>query len=133
VTRGVHVISHPLSFHNEAAYQGKCAVCGRQDGPWHAHHVVYQQHLRRAGWPEYDTRLALRVCDFDPAQPDREHCHHNHHHGTRRIKGEELTADSLAAMVDALGPGAAEVYLARYYDAPDAAAVLAPYITPLAA
>lgn len=70
------------------------------------------------------------MCVLDPAQPQRDHCHFNHHHGVRRIKASELTADNLAAMVDALGPGPAEVYLARYYDA---AAALAPYIVPLAA
>lgn len=123
------IVSNPRSFHNEAAWQGRCAVCGRDDGHWHAHHVVYQQHLRALGLPEYDTRGALRLCIRDPAGRANGDCHFAHHHGQRRVKASELTVDNLAHLLWAHGglDGAA-AYLARYYDAPDAMAVLAPHL-----
>jgi len=120
------VVSSPRSFHNEAAWQPACAVCGRQDSFWHAHHVVYQQHLRARRLPEYDTRGALRLCVRDPAGRAAGDCHFAHHQGQRRVKASELTDDNLAHLLWAMGgldPAAA--YLGRYYDAPDAPAVLA--------
>lgn len=56
-----------------AARAQRC--CQHPDCPnprafWRAHHVVYEQELRRLGRPIYDERNALRMCD---------HCHGRHH------------------------------------------------------
>lgn len=121
------IISHPRSFHNEAAHQGRCAVCGRTDDYWHAHHVVYQKHLRRLHVVEYDTRGALRLCIRDPTGEHAGDCHHAHHQGQRRVTGAELTDDNLAHLVWAHGDDRARAaaYLQTYYDAPDADQLLA--------
>lgn len=63
-------ICNAASFHDEARYQGLCAVCGRARGTrpdgrgryWNAHHVVPRGKLKRLGLPEWDTRNALRLC-----------------------------------------------------------------------
>lgn len=55
-------ISNPASFHAEAQFQRTCAYC-RESRPFHAHHVVPKQDLRRRGLPLHDTRGALRLCE----------------------------------------------------------------------
>ena len=121
------IVSNPQSFHREAAWQGHCAVCGRTDDFWHAHQVVYQQHLRDLHVVAYDTRGALRLCIRDPTGRRAGDCHHAHHDGSRRVKGSELTDDNLAHVLWAHGGDhdRAAAYLQRYYDAPDAARLLA--------
>lgn len=53
-------------------------VCQNPDCPhpsarrWMAHHVVYEQELRRLGLPIWDARNSMRLCD---------ECHADHHHG----------------------------------------------------
>jgi len=97
----------PAEFFRWAAQkQERCASCGTR-GPWDAHHALYEQHLRKEGFPLFDPRNALRLC---------RDCHANHHAGARRIKTASLTTENLAYMVEVLGPDRAELYIARQYD-----------------
>lgn len=95
------------SFKNEARWQSDCAVCEKVGGSFHAHHVIYEQHLRDRGLPKWDTRNARRVCP--------EPCHELHHRGRRRIQTKNLTDDNIAYAFHVLGAYAAD-YLRRYYD-----------------
>ncbi|GAC1529979.1 MAG: hypothetical protein NVS3B1_22050 [Marmoricola sp.] len=99
-------ISNPSSFHAEARYQGVCAVTGK-GGEFEAHHVIYQQHLRRLGVPEYDTRNALRV---GPG------VHDQHHNRKRPIRTKEVLSVNIGYAVDVMGALSAVEYFRRYYD-----------------
>ena len=78
-----------------------CAVCGRYH--FHAHHVVYQQHLPAAS--RWDIRNALPVCSD---------CHERHHNGSRRIPRSCLTKQNVWFAREVLG-GGADYYLDRHY------------------
>lgn len=109
-------ICDPSSFHAEARYQRVCAACG-QARPFHAHHVVYEQELRRTlGLPKrhpglYDTRGALRLCCVMDAN-----CHLRHHHGIRVVRTEKLTDDNIAYAFEVLGLYGADYLRAKYDD-----------------
>lgn len=87
--------------------QGKCQVTGATGWGWHPHHVIYEQHLIRAGLPVYDPRNVLRVS---------ENAHANHHHRVRCIRTLELRRENIDYAVEKLGAGRALDYLRRYYD-----------------
>ena len=104
--RGVGIeVFNRQSFHNEAAWQGACAVCGTRKGPWQAHHVIYEQHLRRDGFPRYNTRNALRLCK----------AHHDQHHARQHVVlVSQLTLESLVYGFEIFGSAAVD-YFTRYY------------------
>ena len=56
-----------------AGKQKRCAACGKR-ASFQAHHVLYRQHLRAEGLPQWDVRGALRVCDEIAGN-----CHARHH------------------------------------------------------
>jgi 5-methylcytosine-specific restriction endonuclease McrA len=81
-----------------------CAVCGDRRG-LKLHHIVYRQHVRRAGGDEWDPRNALALC-----VP----CHAAHHSRQRVLPVALLPPRALAFAAELLG-AAAENYFARYY------------------
>jgi 5-methylcytosine-specific restriction endonuclease McrA len=85
----------------------RCAACSGPGGQMGIvlHHVVYRQHVRRAGGDEWDPRNALPLCNS---------CHSLHHHRSRILPIALLPDAALAFAGDLLGD-AAENYLARYY------------------
>lgn len=102
-------ICNPESFRLEAKSQRVCAVTG-QPGNFLAHHVVYEQDLKRrlglSGNQLYDTRNARRIS---------KRAHDNHHAAHRRIKTTELTDDNIEYAIEKLGIYAYD-YLRRKYD-----------------
>lgn len=109
-------ICNPSSFHAEARYQRVCAACGKAR-PFHAHHVIYEQELRRAlGLPKrdpglYDTRGALRLCALMDSN-----CHMRHHHGIAVVKTTKLTDDNVAYAFEVLGLYGADYLRSKYDD-----------------
>jgi hypothetical protein len=95
-------------FQDAAWNQKVCAVTGKA-GPWHPHHVVYEQHLRDRNLPIYDGRNALRV---------NPQAHWAHHKSRPKIKTSQLLDVNIDYAFDVLGPYAAD-YLRRYYDDSD--------------
>jgi len=96
-------------------------LCAHPTGPWQAHHVVYDQHLRAVGLPKFDARNALRLCDV---------CHARHHNRTAVLLTKALTDTNLRFIVEVYSPAwlnpidssperAAAEYLDRYYDSRD--------------
>lgn len=83
-----------------------CALCPTTHGIT-PHHVVYRQHVRRAGGDEWDPRNALPLC---------EGCHARHHQRVRVIVVGELPASAVEFANELLGE-AAGGYFARYYRA----------------
>lgn len=100
-------ISDPHSFWLEARYQRICAHCG-STWPWHAHHVISKNWLKRNHLPEYDTRAALRLCDrchmqFEWAGP-----------GKIQLVITDLTQSNLCYVWEIMGP-AGQDFLDREY------------------
>lgn len=97
------------SFKDEARFQKRCAVldCPHPTGPWHPHHVVYEQHI-----VSVDPRLRY---DPDNALRITVPCHGSHHSGQRRIRTRELRDENIDFAVRLLGAGKAVNYLRRYY------------------
>lgn len=86
-----------------------CVVCGGDDR-LQLHHVVYEQHVRRAGGNPWDPRDSLTTCT---------HCHTGHHHGVRsRISLALLRDENYAFAAELLGPAAFD-YLRRHYQGDD--------------
>jgi hypothetical protein len=85
-----------------------------------SHHVVYEQHAKRAGANPHDGRNGLRICPC---------CHYAHHQGSRRIPTLALPLDALEYAFDALGEAAID-YFRRYYDGADSDARLVRLVTP---
>jgi hypothetical protein len=86
---------------------GRCWVCGRS-GTILRHHVVYEQHVRRAGGDPWDLRNSMDVGALCT-------CHLNHHSATRRILRRRLPSDALGFADELLGPERAADYIKRYY------------------
>lgn len=78
-------------------------ICGQP--AVHAHHVVYQQHVRRHGGDVDDARNLLPLC-YD--------CHRRHHNRVAPISREVLPDAALGYASELLGDYA-EDYLGRYY------------------
>lgn len=103
---GLRSTNHKM-FQAAARAQKDCAVCGKVGGPFHPHHVIYEQHLRDHGLPKYDTMNARRV---------HPHCHWGHHNSPNvQIKTTALTDDNIRYAYDNLGAKATD-YFRRYYD-----------------
>lgn len=91
------------------ASRRKCIVCGRR--AVHAHHVVYEQHVRNEGGSVRDPRNLVWLCVS---------CHFGHHARSTPILLSELTDDAYDFAAELLGPTAAYVYLQRRYAGGDA-------------
>ncbi len=84
-----------------------CLACGDLlDGGWHAHHVVTQQHVRRADGDVWDPRNAMRLCT---------RCHGAHHSRQRPIPYSAVPPDAWDFATELLGQDGAEAFFARYY------------------
>lgn len=106
-------ICHPASFRLEAKYQGICVECGA-GGPFHAHHVVDKQTLRKYGFRGnglYDTRNAMRLC----RNLDGKNCHLQFENCRIKIRTTKLSDDNIEYAFEALGVYAYD-YLRREYD-----------------
>lgn len=101
------------SFHNEARWQYVCAGCDSASRPWHAHHAVHEQHVKRLGGHKWDPRNALRLCT-----PRPDGCHWLHH-GRKKLETKKLTDSNIEFGAELMGPGAAVGYFRRYYDDSD--------------
>lgn len=82
-----------------------CARCGARRG-LEQHHVVYAQHVRRAGGDAFDPANSLTLCRA---------CHANHHAGAHRLAHECLSEANLAFAEKLLGAERMRDYLARRY------------------
>lgn len=83
-----------------------CRKCGG-GGNMHVHHVVYEQHVRRAGGDPWAVDNGLTLC-FS--------CHMAHHHSMDgRLPSSIFRPENVAFMKTLLGDGATD-YVARYYD-----------------
>ncbi len=107
-------MDNPASFRAEAIYQLRrdgCPGCGRtlrqltQAGiPVRAHHVVYEQEVRRRRGPLHDPRNALGLCD--PC--------HTGHHGQHPLPLRTLPLEAVEFARELLGDHASD-YLKRRY------------------
>lgn len=89
--------------------------------PWchnskdHDHHVVYKQHVKRAGGDINDPRNALGICSHIRPEPNNNLCHGRHHNAVRRLPTVCLRDENIEFAFDLLGL-AADPYFDRYYD-----------------
>lgn len=91
-----------------ATVKGYCAAgCGM--AATDAHHVVYEQELRKRGLPRWDARDGLPVCRT---------CHEAHHNGSKRLPLHLLPTVSLEFAFEQLGAYAYD-YLRRRYSGDD--------------
>lgn len=104
-------MANTASFRMEAMAQRVCAACGKA-GPWHPHHVVYEQILKNRyglrGHELWDSANALRLCL---------RCHQGHH-GTRKIPTRKLKDLNIEYAFYVMGDFAID-WLRRYYDDSD--------------
>lgn len=87
---------------------GRCANCGAR-GLLLRHHVIAEQHVRRAGGDPWDLANAMALGYYACA------CHRDHHSAVRRLPLSRLPDNALAFAVDLLGEAGAADYLRRYY------------------
>lgn len=81
--------------------------CETPDEPLVAHHVVYQQHLRRFGGDAGDAANTISLC-----VP----CHMGKQHSQASpLPLSSLAPENIGFIYGLMGPGRAEVYLTRYY------------------
>jgi len=97
------------TFHEAAREQRVCAVPGCRERSFQAHHVVYEQHLKKVGEGPWSPRNALRLCPG---------CHAAHHSRTRPVPLKALTSANVLYAFEVLGP-AAHTYLTRRYAGED--------------
>lgn len=103
-----------------AAKAAWCATC-KSTGLLQQHHVVYEQHVVRAGGDVWDPRNSLTLCV---------NCHQAHH-GRYLVVGTLLLRDeTIAFAADTLGDGAAYEYLRRIYRDADVDPRVAALISP---
>jgi cytochrome c553 len=107
-------VTYPLTaipsrlFREAALAQGRCQNCGLRRGKLDAHHVLYEQHLRREGLPRFERANALLLCAL---------CHQRHHARSAVLPTSVLRDENLAYLTQSLGAPRALEYLRRYYDA----------------
>lgn len=95
-------------FREHARQQRCCQAPGcpaPMAGGWQAHHVVYEQELRRLHLPIYNVRNSMRLCSA---------CHARHHNRTAPLPLSILTEEHLAYAREVLGDRAMD-YLSRRY------------------
>lgn len=92
------------------AAAARCAhpTCPAPDRSLQLHHVVYRQHVRKAGGDEWDPRNALTLCA---------RCHLSHHRFGRVFPLVLLPDVAIEFAFELLGP-AAGIYLPRRYSGP---------------
>ena len=92
-----------------AAKRDACERCGARDR-LQQHHVVYEQHIRRAGGDPWDPRDSMTLCVS---------CHTSHHKALRLTLPLALVPDAAIAFAgDLMGPAAYD-YLRRRYGGED--------------
>lgn len=94
-------------FRQAARAQRVCQnpACTTPTAAWSAHHVVYEQDLRRLGLPIYDTRNAMRLC---------RDCHGQHHSRAAPIPVAVLTTNHIEYAREVFGDAYVD-YLHRRY------------------
>lgn len=95
-------------FREAARAQRCCQVPGCErpaTHEWQAHHVVYEQELRKLARPIFDTRNALRVCAD---------CHRRHHNRIAPIPLAVLDERHFEYAEEVLGERFMD-YLKRHY------------------
>jgi hypothetical protein len=100
------VTANKLLFRGAARDQRCCRMCGRARGDFEAHHVIYEQHLRKLGQPLFCTLNALRLCHD---------CHRAHHQRRQIVPIAKLTDLNIDYAFHVLGLQACD-YLGRYYE-----------------
>lgn len=103
-------MANKVLFKDAARDQRCCQMCGSTTRDWQAHHVVYEQHVVKAGEPQYSTPNALRLC---------RDCHGKHHKRQVVVPVSKLLDHNIEYAFIALGPAAYD-YFARYYGGVDA-------------
>lgn len=91
--------------------EANCRRCPTRLGRVDLHHVVYEQHVRRAGGDVYDPRNGLTLCGV---------CHATHHGQLDRGKValSVLRDENYDFAFELLGPAAYD-YLRRHYSGED--------------
>ncbi len=94
------------------ALASKCANpnCPQQGHYLILHHIIYRQHIRRAGGDLWDTRNAMTLCNS---------CHGRYHNAVIKLPLSILPATALTFAVELLGAGPAINYLQRHYAGTD--------------
>jgi hypothetical protein len=94
------------AFHMAARAQRVCQNpdCPHPRRPWDAHHVVYEQELRRLGVPIWDPRNAMRLC---------KRCHHGHHH-LHPMPQSAITNANIEYALEVLGAYYVDYFNRRY-------------------
>ena len=93
----------------KAIVKGYCAAPWCREGATDAHHIVYEQELRKCCLPRWDRRDGIALC-----RP----CHDAHHNASRRIPLSALPDQALEFAFEQLGPRAYD-YLKRRYSGHD--------------
>ena len=96
------------AFRLAAMHQAPCVVCGSRVALV-AHHVVTQQHVRRADGDVWDPRNAMCLC----AGPSG--CHDAHHNRSRPLPLSAVPVGAKDYADELLGPDGAYAYWARFY------------------
>lgn len=108
------------SFKAESRWQ-VCAQCGLRR-PWHAHHVVYEQHVRALNRTLiFHPDNSLRLC-IEP-------CHPQQHNRVKVLDVAQLRTENIDFAVRLMGRDPAIVYFGRYYK--DESGLLIPRIDSL--
>lgn len=103
----------PGAYEYKKVELGRCQVCGAP-GLVRRHHIVYEQHVRRAGGDPYSLANSMWIgIEGHTCQ-----CHPRHHSGMARIPLDLIPDTAMAFAVDLLGEDRAADYLCRRYAAP---------------
>ena len=86
----------------------RCGSCGTRRGPFHLHHVIYRQEVRRNRGNQKDPANLMPLC-----VP----CHQDHHARKRPVPLARVPAEAVEFAVRLLGEDRAHVYLTRRYAA----------------
>lgn len=106
--RDADELERMAAFKLAALFQGPCAVCGSRTALV-AHHVVTQQHVRRADGDVWDPRNAMCLCSGPKG------CHEAHHNRQHPIPLIRVPEAAVEFADELLGHLAADVYFTRYY------------------
>jgi len=92
----------------KAAKGRRCESCGTRRGPFHLHHCIYRQEVRRRKGDQFDPANGMTLCL---------HCHSGQHSRKRPIPLTRVPTAAVAYAVRLMGEDAARTYLARRYAA----------------